>query len=69
MRELQASETAAVSGGELNRSVGFPSGVSCEGTLSDWRSAARGAWNLLAASPFTFPGVLMRLHFYRLSQK
>lgn len=39
MRDLEAVEICEVAGGELTCTVGFPSGISCTGTLSDFASA------------------------------
>jgi hypothetical protein len=39
MRDLEAVEICEVVGGELTCTVGFPSGISCTGTLSDFASA------------------------------
>ena len=61
MREIKVEEVMAVGGGELSCSVGVPSGVSCEGTLSDWKSAGGAVWDFLAASPFKVPGLLTRI--------
>jgi hypothetical protein len=43
MRELTHNELSAVSAGELTCTVGFPQGISCTGTLSDWKQAYNDA--------------------------
>jgi hypothetical protein len=39
MRNLTDAELMDIAGGELNCSAGIPSGVSCSGSLSDWKKA------------------------------
>jgi hypothetical protein len=59
MRELSIEEVALVAGGEMTCSVGFPSGVSCEGTLSEWRSAASSVWKFVSYTmPLSGPAYL-----------
>lgn len=61
MRSLTVSEIEATSGGELNCSAGFPSGVKCEGDISDWGSAIKGAWDFVASIPGTTPWTITKI--------
>ena len=61
MRNLQADEIVSISGGELECSVGFPSGVKCEGGWSDWKAAIEGGWNFMASIPGTVPWMAERI--------
>lgn len=62
MRNLTMSESALVSGGELNCTitVGTTTTASCTGSESDWVAAAKKVYYFLAASPVTVPGIIER---------
>jgi hypothetical protein len=43
MRELTHNELSAISAGELTCTVGIPQGISCTGSLQDWKQAYNDA--------------------------
>ncbi len=43
MRELTHNELSAVSAGELTCTVGLVNGISCSGTIKDWRQVYNDA--------------------------
>ena len=61
MRNLTVDEVGAVAGGELVCSAGFPTGVKCEGGVSDWIAAGKDAWNFVASVPGTAPWTITKI--------
>ncbi|GAB3510153.1 hypothetical protein GCM10027400_12970 [Pseudoxanthomonas daejeonensis] len=53
MRSLNVGEIDSVSGAEVVCAAGFPSGVKCEGSASDWKQLATDVWNAMADTPGT----------------
>ncbi len=61
MRSLTVDEVGVVAGGDLVCSAGFPSGVKCEGSFSDWKGAVKGAWDFVADIPGTAPWTITKI--------
>lgn len=63
MRNLTMNEASVISGGELDCTVtvGQVNTISCNGSESSWIAAGQKVFALLAVSPVSAPGVLMRL--------
>jgi hypothetical protein len=45
MRILDAYEVRDISGGDIECTVGFPSGISCKGTAAEWGQAIATGYN------------------------
>lgn len=58
MRILEPHEINTITGGgtdDIICSVGIPSGVTCEGSVGDFKAAVQDAWTFLAGIPGTMP--------------
>lgn len=63
MRELVYTEAQSISGGEAQCtiSVGTSTGASCTGSVGELAMVAVQVYGFLAASPFTIPGIIVRI--------
>ena len=63
MRILSKEEACNVSGGEAECtvSIGTSTGVSCTGSVGELAMVAAQVYGFLAASPFTIPGIIVRI--------
>ena len=60
MRVLELHEINTIAGAgadDMTCSIGFPSGVKCEGSVADIKSAALDTWNFFAGIPGTMPSI------------